>query len=337
MRDFRSLDRENHGFMLQSDLNKVFKSHYSLELEGKTLTKAFRPFQSIQNKDLIDYKKLQNHLNQQLKEGQVMPQKIRELISSPVSPKEAGRRVEMISNEILQQAYLTNSGVKGTSRNEDFRKSFTEMKVLPSLEEGHRPIPLVIGPQGKRTQNQSLNRIVLDPIKFMGEGVPKTSESPKQNRGRKSHFESSSPASRNSFAMNTAYNQFKFGFQSSQMNLLDFIKKRLAYEWKNIYRTLAQIDLNNSGSVTINEFSNAVSKNRTYMTKEELKKLQAQFGSEGSDLINYNLLSQQLGLHKTSMDFMNGVKAKNVEIAAKKVKALQLSQTNGFDLGKPIP
>jgi len=73
--------------------------------------------------------------------------------------------------------------------------------------------------------------------------------------------------------------------------MIEFIRKRLAYEWKNIYRTLTHIDINNIGSISLNEFSNAVSKNRVYITKEELKKLHSMFGVDGTDYINYNQLS----------------------------------------------
>jgi len=45
-------------------------------------------------------------------------------------------------------------------------------------------------------------------------------------------------------------------FRSSVPGLgpLEIIKQRLAYEWKNIYRALASIDINNSGCVTGSEF-----------------------------------------------------------------------------------
>ncbi len=54
---------------------------------------------------------------------------------------------------------------------------------------------------------------------------------------------------------------------------LDFIKQRLAYEWKNIYRSLAQVDIEGKGKVATSDFQASVSKNRVYMTREEFKKL----------------------------------------------------------------
>lgn len=111
---------------------------------------------------------------------------------------------------------------------------------------------------------------------------------------------------------------------------LDIIKQRLAYEWKNIFRTLTQIDIDNSGSVSSAEFQSAVSKNRVYMTREEFKKLQSIFGEDDPDRINYNSLSQQLGLHKTSMDFISQTKAKNMKLAANKLKALHVTHNGNF-------
>ena len=69
---------------------------------------------------------------------------------------------------------------------------------------------------------------------------------------------------------------------------LDFIKQRLAYEWKNIYRTLASIDIEGKGKVSTSEFQVSVTKNRVYMTREEFKKIQTLFGEENGKVINYS-------------------------------------------------
>lgn len=70
------------------------------------------------------------------------------------------------------------------------------------------------------------------------------------------------------------------------------------------------------------------------MTREEFKKIQSQFGEEG-DLINYNSLSQQLGLHKNSFNFVQGTKSKNLKFAAQKMKAMHATHTGHFML-EPI-
>lgn len=117
------------------------------------------------------------------------------------------------------------------------------------------------------------------------------------------------------------------------MGPLDIVKQRLAYEWKNIYRTLTSIDMNNNGKVSSHEFQAAVSKNRVYMTREEFKKIQTLFGEDSGEVINYNQLSSSLGLHKNSMDFMQGSKAKNLKMAAQKLKALHhVTHHGGFPM-----
>jgi len=50
VRDIKKLDKDNNGYILSNELNKVFKTHYLKELEGKTLAKIFKEFSSIQNK-----------------------------------------------------------------------------------------------------------------------------------------------------------------------------------------------------------------------------------------------------------------------------------------------
>ena len=66
------------------------------------------------------------------------------------------------------------------------------------------------------------------------------------------------------------------------------IKQKLAYEWKNIYRTLASIDIEGKGKVSTSEFQVSVTKNRVYMTREEFKKIQTLFGEENGEVINYS-------------------------------------------------
>jgi Ca2+-binding EF-hand superfamily protein len=50
VRDIKKIDKDNNGYILINEMNKIFKSHYQKELEGKTLNKILRPFSSIQNK-----------------------------------------------------------------------------------------------------------------------------------------------------------------------------------------------------------------------------------------------------------------------------------------------
>ena len=87
-----------------------------------------------------------------------------------------------------------------------------------------------------------------------------------------------------------------------RVSFIDNLSQKLAYEWKNIYRSLAQADLNKSGKVTVKEFNNIVNKIGVNLTKEETGKAVRMF-SQG-DLIDYFSMSNELGLHKPSMNFM---------------------------------
>jgi hypothetical protein len=66
---------------------------------------------------------------------------------------------------------------------------------------------------------------------------------------------------------------------------------------------VSNIDLNSSGMVTLGEFSNAVHLNGVYLSREELRVLQQKY-SDTANQINYHLMSQELGLHKESFDFI---------------------------------
>jgi Ca2+-binding EF-hand superfamily protein len=67
IRDTKKIDKDNNGYVLSNELNKIFKSHYQRDLDGKSLNRLFRQFSSIQNKQLIDYKKFNLWLLSKLK------------------------------------------------------------------------------------------------------------------------------------------------------------------------------------------------------------------------------------------------------------------------------
>lgn len=47
VRDTKKIDKDNNGYVLSNELNKIFKQYYQKELEGKSITKVLRPFCSI--------------------------------------------------------------------------------------------------------------------------------------------------------------------------------------------------------------------------------------------------------------------------------------------------
>lgn len=103
------------------------------------------------------------------------------------------------------------------------------------------------------------SRLILDPIKPLDAYIPKTSESPKA-LGRKLNLGSSSPSPQRENDPASVFGGKSSGFESyrsnapSGMGPLDIVKQRLAYEWKNIYRTLNSIDINSEGKVSSQEF-----------------------------------------------------------------------------------
>ena len=69
-----------------------------------------------------------------------------------------------------------------------------------------------------------------------------------------------------------------------------------------MYRALSAVDLISSGLVTKGEFTSVVAKHGVYLSREDLNKVFRRFG-EGEN-VNYARVSQELGLHKTSFNYM---------------------------------
>mmetsp|Transcript_12643 Transcript_12643/g.12456 ORF Transcript_12643/g.12456 Transcript_12643/m.12456 type:complete len:82 (+) Transcript_12643:2016-2261(+) len=68
------------------------------------------------------------------------------------------------------------------------------------------------------------------------------------------------------------------------------IQKKLAYEWKNIFRGLNLQDSGNSGVINRKEFERTVHQNGIFLSKEDLQILYNKFASGPSD-INYQRVS----------------------------------------------
>ena len=68
MKNIKEIDKDNNGYVTNQELDDIFKMHYERELTSKDLKTLFKPFASIQNRILIDYKKLRDHILNRLKE-----------------------------------------------------------------------------------------------------------------------------------------------------------------------------------------------------------------------------------------------------------------------------
>ena len=68
MKNIREIDRDNNGYVTNQELDDIFKMHYNNELKTKDIKTLFKPFASLQNRILIDYKKFRDHLLTKLKD-----------------------------------------------------------------------------------------------------------------------------------------------------------------------------------------------------------------------------------------------------------------------------
>ena len=87
----------------------------------------------------------------------------------------------------------------------------------------------------------------------------------------------------------------------------------MAYEWKNVYRAVVAADFEGRGVINMSSFNKIIHQNKVYLSREELRKVETGFGCESGPLgmeIDYVKLSTELGLHKSSLDFIRS-KSKN--------------------------
>lgn len=62
MRAIKDIDKEHNGYVTSTELDDILKINYKNELTDKNLKEIFRPYASIQNRILIDYKKFRDYL-----------------------------------------------------------------------------------------------------------------------------------------------------------------------------------------------------------------------------------------------------------------------------------
>ena len=84
MRKIKEIDKERNGFVTQTELDDILKILFADELGGRDLTKLIKPFCSIQNKILVDYKKFRDFIVSQLKQ---LDQNYKYTGSNPNSPE----------------------------------------------------------------------------------------------------------------------------------------------------------------------------------------------------------------------------------------------------------
>lgn len=66
--------------------------------------------------------------------------------------------------------------------------------------------------------------------------------------------------------------------QSTEPLLDKQLKDKLSYDWKQIYRKLNADDVDNKGTVTMRKFQKALHQTNTFLSKQELEKIQTHYG-----------------------------------------------------------
>ena len=66
MKCIKDIDKEHNGYVTSTELDDILKICYKEELKDKNLKDIFRPFASIQNRILLDYKRFRDILLKRL-------------------------------------------------------------------------------------------------------------------------------------------------------------------------------------------------------------------------------------------------------------------------------
>jgi transposase-like protein len=300
-KNVKKYDFDSNGFLSLSELNSIFSQVYS-ELKGKSLFRILRPFVSIQNKSLADYKKLKEYLENRLaafSSPEESTQKLPNELSRnqnigtahtfskedlPLSPREvvspSMRRMEQIKDEILKAAEsspIIQASKSFINRHQSIQSPKIELGKKTALE-------VLVSPRGTKKYLPKIeNKNFQKPRTKLLRGGNRVMSPDRVSIGGKL----------------SQYSTFSSPFFTKAN---DAIKQKLAYEWRNIYRSLNSIDLNSSGYVTRKEFVNSLHQNGVFMTRDEISNLLRKYSNKGD--VNYVLISNELGLHKSSYDFM---------------------------------
>lgn len=62
MKIIREIDKDNNGFVTVTELDDILKIVYPSEFKDKDLSSFLKTYRSIQNKVLVDYQKMKEHI-----------------------------------------------------------------------------------------------------------------------------------------------------------------------------------------------------------------------------------------------------------------------------------
>ena len=65
-KSIKKIDKDSNGFLTIDELDEIFREWFPVELEGKSPFYYFKRFVSVQNKTLVNYKKIKESINRQI-------------------------------------------------------------------------------------------------------------------------------------------------------------------------------------------------------------------------------------------------------------------------------
>lgn len=85
------------------------------------------------------------------------------------------------------------------------------------------------------------------------------------------------------------------------------VKNKLAYEWKNMYRSFTQAEARPKGfgRVTFQTFQQALNRQKVFLSNEELKSILKRFeDAQQPGSLNYCTMSRALDLHSNALELI---------------------------------
>lgn len=85
-----------------------------------------------------------------------------------------------------------------------------------------------------------------------------------------------------------ALSQISVATTAKSLKFNEDVKTKLAYEWKNLYRALAQSDIERKGTVPLSTFNKIIHQHKVYLSREELRKIEQLYGASQANIRGSN-------------------------------------------------
>lgn len=134
MREIKKCDLDSNGYLTLDELNIVFWQVYP-KLEGRSMFKIFRPFGSIQNKSLINYKKWIAYIKAKLEK---LPAKgeVKEIINEKLPDLEADHHEKLLTKDETEEIINKRLFSPNTKRMDNMKNNFLKaVKLHQGVEE----------------------------------------------------------------------------------------------------------------------------------------------------------------------------------------------------------